>query len=197
MVDAALLCCRSAARLPLLFLLYFPKAFANKPVSALRPWQATALPHGWLPRLRGTSHACTRVQRTLRGRLIKTHPSRFWRWSVSLGCFWGAAAERPRAERARQPPRARRASLWHARCQRSASCRQPEEDADKPRVDVLHVRLGREAPPVRAGTILPNICVATDVTLYTFFPLSLSLLLRGRDARWDSLLPKSGLVRLL
>lgn len=77
MVDAALLCCCSAARLPLLFLLYFPKAFANKPIAALRPWQATALPHGWLPRLCGTSHSCTRVQWTLRGRLIKTQPSRF------------------------------------------------------------------------------------------------------------------------
>lgn len=54
-------CCPSAAHFPLLFSLYFPKAFTNKPVSALQPWQAPALPHGRLLRLRGV--AC--VQRAL------------------------------------------------------------------------------------------------------------------------------------
>ena len=70
---AALLCCRSTARSPLLFFLSFPKAFTNKPVSALQPCQATALPHGWPLRLCPASHACAWVQRTLRGRLIKSN----------------------------------------------------------------------------------------------------------------------------
>jgi len=128
------------------------------------------LPHGWLLRLRGASRAGTGVQRTLQGRLIKTNQAA----SGTQVRRWAAPGVPQRSTKRSPSCTVGSPSIPAARA--LPGLRIPpaaEEDADKPRVDVLHVGPGPGASRVRAATIFPNICVAADVTLYIFFPLSL------------------------
>lgn len=180
MVDAA----HSSALRACLFCFYF--IFTNKPVSALQPWKATALPHGWLLQLCGASRAGTRLQQTLQGRFIKNNQTtssiRARRWAA-FGVPQGSGL-------AQEGLYSRHGLAEHPFGTRAASALHPAGSPRKMLTNhewmVLHLRLGQEASRVRAATTLPNLCIATDVTLYVFFPLSLWLLLRGRDARWGS-----------